>query len=749
MFGFIKSARLLLAIILFPSLLHAQKPKPGIGLTLSGGGAKGLAHIGILKAIDSAELNIDYLTGTSMGSVVSGLYAAGYSGDSIEAIARKIDWNVLLSNSIPMTNYIMEEKGEYGKYAVELPVLKKKISLPSGFLESQELWITLEKYFFPVASVHQFDSLSIPYRCVGTDLASGEPVVLGKGSLVSAIRASMAIPGVFSPVDIDGRRLVDGGVTRNFPVKDLKHMGATYAIGVSVSTPIKNVEELNDPITVLTQVVFLNENKDRIEESAATDLLIQIPMGDYTSGSFDAANGILELGITEGRKYYPLFKKLADSLKAIYPDYSFTKNRLPVLTSYQISKVEVAGLNKKAKDAFLEQTNLDTIKHVTARKLEKETREAFAYRMYKSITYEIHPDGTGGNQLLYHVKPESDVILKAGLSQNTFTGFAVNLNLTTRNFLTPFSRSLVSLNLGKNFRGLLEHQQMFGYRRPWSNRFQVYSEFQELPTYTDFRRTGLYKLKYFTIDDRFQLSAKRRAAGGIGLQWENISATPQIESGTYLNGHNNYFHLYGFWQFNDLSKPQYPKKGTQVELKAGYVFGLNPDFQLFEDGNLVGDITKQNVQYGNYFRTTAFVSNTAPIGSRWAWVSRFQGGVNFSSNQSLLNAFIAGGMNPTMHNQVMFAGLKEGEVVSESMLAAQTGARYNPFGKVYASLVGSVLTYDFISKESIPVTPKWVVGTGLTLAYDLSFGPIELTLMISNKTQGLRTYFNFGFPFRL
>ena len=272
-----------------------------------------------------------------MGSIVGGLYAAGYSGDSIEAIARKVDWDVLLSNSISMTSYIMEEKGEYGKYAVELPVVKKKLSLPSGFLESQELWLILEKYFFPVVCLHEFDSLSIPYRCIATDLSTGEPVVLAKGNIVNSIRASMAIPGVFSPVDIDGRRLVDGGVTRNFPVSDLKDMGARFAIGVSVSTPIKNVDELNDPILVLTQVVFLNENKDRLEQSAKTDLLIHIPMGTYTSASFADQEAIMQLGIEEGRKYYPIFKKMADSLKAIYPDYTFTKNRLPDIKKYTLA----------------------------------------------------------------------------------------------------------------------------------------------------------------------------------------------------------------------------------------------------------------------------------------------------------------------------------------------------------------------------------------------------------------------------
>jgi NTE family protein len=744
-----RPVRLTFILFFLPLFLLAQTKKTGIGLALAGGGAKGLAHIGILKAIDSAELNINYVTGTSMGSIVGGLYAAGYSGDSIEYIARHIDWGVLLSNSIPMTNYIMEEKGEYGKYAVELPVTKGKVSLPSGFLESQELWLTLEKYYFPVASIDKFDDLSIPYRCIGTDLATGDAVVFSTGSLARAIRASMAIPGAFSPVDIDNRRFVDGGVTRNFPVRDLTEMGSTYNIGVSVSTPLNNVEELDNAFKVLSQVMFLNENKDLIEESALADLLIKIPMGTFTSASFDDGSAIIDLGIEEGRKYYPLFKKMADSLKALDPNYKFSKNRLPDQNAYKFAAIEVIGLNKNEKEAFLDQINLDTSKILTAAKLEKETREAFAYRMYKSIVYEVKKDEKGGYKLLYRVKPESSVILKAGVSANSLTEFGVQLNATGRNLLTPFSRSLVSLNIGQNFRGLVEHLQMFGYKKPWSNRFQVYAEFQELPTYTDFRSTGLYKLKYVSIDDRFQISAKRRSAGGLGIQWENIDAVPQVESGTYFNGQNNYFHFYGFWQYNTLSKPLYPKKGTQMEVKAGYVFDVSPNIDVFEDGIFIGEITKSLIQYGSYFRTTLNFANTLPMGSRWAWISRVQGGVNFSTNQSLLNGFIAGGMTPTIRNQVMFAGLHEGEIVSESMIAAHIGPRYNPFGKLYATLLGSVLSYDFIEKDQQPSDLKWIFGSGLTLAYDLPIGPIEFTLMWNNKNGGLGTYFNFGFPFKL
>jgi NTE family protein len=422
---------------------------------------------------------------------------------------------------------------------------------------------------------------------------------------------------------------------------------------------------------------------------------------------------------------------------------------LPQNTGYKFAKIEVTGLNKKEKEAFLSQTSLDTSKLITAEKLEKETRDAFSYRMYKSIVYEVKQEKNGQYKLLYRVKPESSLMLKAGVTANTTADFGVQINLTGRNVLTPFSRSLVSVNIGQNFRGLVEHLQMFGYSKPWSNRLQIYSEMQDLPTYTDFESTGLYKLKYFTIDDRFQLSAKRRSAGGIGVQLENIVAKPKVKSGTYYDGESTYFHIYGFWQYNTLSKPLYPKKGTQIEIKAGYVFDVKPDIDIYDDGVFIAEITKSYIQYGSYFRTTLNFSNTAPMSKKWGWISRAQGGVNFSTNQSFLNSFIAGGMAPIMRNQIMFAGLREGEIVSESMISAHIGPRYNPFGKMYVTLTGSALLYDFIEKDREDLEAKWMFGAGMTFAYDLPIGPLEFTLMWNNKNGGLGTYLNLGFPFKL
>ncbi|HTS44119.1 MAG TPA: patatin-like phospholipase family protein, partial [Puia sp.] len=245
--------------------------RPKIGLALSGGGAKGLAHIGILKAIDSAGLKIDYITGTSMGAIIGSLYAVGYSADSIEKIARKIDWDQVLSNQYPLKNIIMEEKSEYGKYELELPWVNHWFRLSTGVLEGQELWLKFSQLLFPVYNIKNFTQFPIPFKCIATDISTGEAVVLDSGEIISAVRASMAIPSLFTAVPYNGRLLVDGGIVRNFPVRDVREMGANIVIGSNVANGLLSVDKVNNALQVLLQVAFFREAEDTKTEVPLCD----------------------------------------------------------------------------------------------------------------------------------------------------------------------------------------------------------------------------------------------------------------------------------------------------------------------------------------------------------------------------------------------------------------------------------------------------------------------------------------------
>ncbi len=742
-----KTQGLLLGFGLFSALfLHAQNNHK-IGLTLSGGGAKGLAHIGILKAIDSAGLQVDLVTGTSMGSIVGGLYAAGYSAERIEELAREVDWKIMLSNSVSMRSYIMEEKSEYGKYAIELAAYERRVNLPTGFLESQELWMKLQELFYPVSYIKDFDSLPKPFRCIATDLATGNAVVLKDGDIVSAIRASMAIPGIFSAVDRGSQRFVDGGVVRNFPVRDVVDMGATYTIGVSVSAPLKNVQRLDNPIKILNQVVFLNENKDRLEESKLCNLLIDIPMGDYTSASFSRASEIIDLGIETGRLYYPYFKKLADSLNHSVQKTEAVNEKL-LKEKILITELTVEGIKSSTKKSFFEQMELETPGEYSSADITSSIRKAFAYRMYKKINYTLQPAKDSGYTMACQAAPEAPKALKAAIHYNTFMGFSVIGNLTLRNFLTPASRSMVSLNIGDNFRGLAEHQQLFGYAEAWSNRTRFYMEFQEYPYFKDFKQQGGYKTKYYLFDNLFLNSARRQWSGGFGVKWELVDVKSTIQSGNYYDGTSRFFTLYGAMHYNSFEKPFFPLRGTKIDFNAGYVFGLNPNLNIYLNGNHLGSIKELGIGYSDYFRISLNAKRIAHISKRWAGILNLQSGINFGPDPSFLNGFLVGGMTDVVRNQIVFAGLREGKLNIESAVAGMAGLRWNIINGGFITLTGNALHYDFIKKSFESTSAQWIGGTGLTLGYNLPIGPIEYTVMFGGKGVGWSTYLNFGFPFK-
>ena len=235
--------------------------RPKIGLTLSGGGAKGIAHIGILKALDSAGLKVDYITGTSMGAILGALYSVGYSGKQIEELVKGIDWDVLFSNNIPLRALSMEEKEQYSRFAIELPFIDGKIRLQTGLINGQELNFKFSELFFHVYDVHDFDHLPIPFKCMATDLETGQLVVLDAGDIISALRATMAIPSVFSAVSRDDKKLVDGGLVRNFPVKNVKEMGADIVIGSNVSVGLSKIDKIGTRLMYCCRWHFLRRQR--------------------------------------------------------------------------------------------------------------------------------------------------------------------------------------------------------------------------------------------------------------------------------------------------------------------------------------------------------------------------------------------------------------------------------------------------------------------------------------------------------
>jgi NTE family protein len=729
------------------SQMHTPSPgRPKIGLTLSGGGAKGLAHIGILKAIDSAGLKIDYITGTSMGSIMGSLYAIGYSADSIEKITRRIDWDLLLSNQSTMRSMIMEEKEEYGKYVIELPWVNHWFRISTGVIEGQELWLKFAELYRPVYNIKDFHKFSIPFECVATDISTGEALVLDSGDIVSAIRSSMAIPSLFTAVTYKGRKLVDGGVVRNFPVQDVRNMGADLVIGSNVSGPLLTSEKVTNAIQVLLQVAFFREAEDTRKEIPLCNIYVHQPLDSFGMGSFGEANQILDEGLKEGRRLYPVFKHLADSLDAIYGPQEVVKNRLPTEVPVKISSFEVKGLERTSEPFFIQATGLEVNRYYTAGNISRMVRRAFGTRYYNRITYSLEPRGDDSNRIVFEVQENPLTFAKIGLNYNQFSGISAIINLTSRNFFTPTSRSLVTLNIGQNFRARAEHLQYFS--RGGKFAFILGTQFDQfrITSYNSaFKEAGLYDQSYFKLDGKFSYSTNRDLSFGAGSRFEWIHYDPSITSSLEFKGRNSFMTGYFFIRHNTLDRPIYPRRGTKIEAEADYVFEQSPHADYFASNTTRSDTSFSDATYQRVLFT---LDRYTPLTRRYTLLTHIQAGMNFNYVHNIMNEFSIGGLTSNFHNQVTFAGLREGTFYSTSVAKLLLGLRYQLFSNTFITGRANILFNNFITdNKSFFTTPDFLSGYALTLTYNFALGPLELSAMYSDQSKSVLGYVNIGIPF--
>ncbi len=720
--------------------------RPRIGLTLSGGGAKGLAHIGILKAIDSAGLKIDYITGTSMGSILGALYAVGYSADTIEKIARHIDWDLLLSNQSSMRAIIMEEKNEYGKYDIELPWVNNWFRFSTGVIEGQELWLKFDELFRPVYKIKDFNKFSIPFKCIAADISTGEAVVLDTGEIVTALRASMAIPSVFTAVEYEGKKLVDGGIVRNFPVRDVRKMGADLVIGSNASGPLLSSAQVTNVIQVLLQVAFFREAEDTRTQIPLCNIYVHLPVDNYSMSSFSQSGEVLEAGLEEGRRLYPQLKRLKDSLDAIYGPQEPVQRILPAVSPVKISSYEIKGLNYTGEPFFLQSMDLLRGQSYTAAQLSRMVRRAYGTRYYQRINYSLEPQPDSTVRIHFEVGENPLTFAKIGLNYNQFSGISAIFNLTSRNFFTPTSRSLVTLNIGQNFRMRAEHLQYFS--RGGKFAFDLSTQFDQfnITTYNSvYKETGLYDQNYFKVDGRFGYSTNRDLSFGVGTRLELIGYDPSLTSSLEFKGHNNFITSYFFIRTNTLDRPLYPRKGTNLEAEADYVFTQNPNAQYYSsNSNPVSDTSFSREPYQ---RVLFNLERYTPLAKRYTLLTQVQGGMNFMYKNNIMNEFSIGGLTNSFHNQLTFAGLREGTFYSTSAAELMLGLRYQLFNNVLLTGRANVLFSNFITRSSFFSTPDFLSGYALTFTYNFALGPLELSAMYSDQSRSVLGYLNIGIPF--
>jgi len=315
--------------------------RPKLGLVLSGGGSLGMAHVGVLKVMEEAGLRPDYITGVSMGSIIGGMYSLGYSADSIHKILKLMNWNLLLSNVIEENKVIYPEKEHFDNSIISLPLTSKKVTLPSGLINGQQIENLFSYYAWPAIGINDFSKFPIPFMCLAADLLTGNLVELKTGYLPDAMRASSAVPTIFTPIKIDSALLIDGGVLRNFAVEEARKMGADIIIGSYTGFRTYTENELKSVPGIIKQIAFQRSHEDYMIQKKITDLLIEPRVRDLSSTVFTNVDTIVSRGYRASEPYREYFRKLADSLDRIgiqKPIENIPGNQL-----FRIDKIEVTG----------------------------------------------------------------------------------------------------------------------------------------------------------------------------------------------------------------------------------------------------------------------------------------------------------------------------------------------------------------------------------------------------------------------
>ncbi|MCL4836503.1 MAG: patatin-like phospholipase family protein [Thermoanaerobaculia bacterium] len=300
------------ALLAAPGLARGDEPaaaapdRPRIGVVLSGGGARGAAHVGVLKVLEEMRVPVDVVTGTSMGSIVGGLYAAGLTPAEMIETLTSLDWNDALTDRSQrdLLDYRRKQLDELYALRARVGLQGTKIKLPLGIIQGQKLEQVLRALTLQVADVEEFDELVVPYRAIATDLATTEAVVLERGDLVRAMRASMSVPIVFAPVEIDGRLLVDGGIAINLPVQVARELGAEVIIAVDISANLAPVAALGSAYAVndqmLTGLMRRQTNAD-LASLGPDDVAIVPDLHEFTAASFTSAAAIIPRGEAAAR----------------------------------------------------------------------------------------------------------------------------------------------------------------------------------------------------------------------------------------------------------------------------------------------------------------------------------------------------------------------------------------------------------------------------------------------------------------
>jgi len=714
----------LFTFLIFISLLGYSQEKNQmkdlkVGLVLSGGGAKGLAHIGVLKVLEEAGIRIDYIGGTSAGAMVGALYASGYNSKELDSILRSYDYMDLIQNPNSRELYSFYQKENSEKYTLSLPIKNGSIGLPVSLSKGQKMLNELSILTKHVHEITDFKKLPIPFYCITTNIETGEQVVLEDGFLPQAIRASGAFPSVFAPVLIDGKYLMDGGIVNNFSIDVMHEKDIDLIIGVDVQGKLEKKDDLDSVIDIVVQIVGFQMYKGKVKEKETTDIYIKPNIDGVSVSSFDKMDEIIISGEKAARsKIKYLVSIAAQQIKkplVIRKKIKQYKNKF-----LKIKKIHIKGNKHYTRDYILSELHLNKNKKdsISYQEFNKNINRLATTHNFESIDYRIKPSKDGSIIELDLKENEVYKFFQISGHYDQFYKSGVLLNYTEKHFLTNNDIVSTDIVLGDNIRYNLNYlvDNGFHWRFGINHRYNSFKNLIYIPD--DNAPNALINstpVKYndFTTKLYFQTNYKEKFTISGGLEHKYLNISTEVlnnnQNRKYYFDKNNYYNIFGELSLDTRDSKDFTKKGWYFKAKYNtylYSSDTENDFDPFSQIHLT---LENSTTYFDKLTTQVAVETGVTIGS---------------ANQSFM--YSLGGYNKNfINNFTPFYGYDVADINNFAFMKISFNLQYEIYKKNYLSFTANVAD---ISNELLfdgSLFNEFKTGYAFGYGMDSILGPIE------------------------
>jgi NTE family protein len=553
--------------------------RPRICVVLSGGGARGMAHIGVLKVLEELKVPIDCIAGTSMGAVVGGLYASGMTATQIAATMQSVDWQEAFRDAPPRRDLAFRRKQDDRNFLVRLPFGLKHghILLPKGFIQGQKLQETLRQLTLPFSSSTNFDRLPTPFRAVATDLENGQAVLLDRGDLSIAMRASISAPGVFAPVDYEGRLLVDGGLAQNLPINVAREMNADILIVSDVSFPLQTRQQLDSALSISNQMLAILVRKDSDRQKATLapqDILIEPVLGQVTPTDFTAAVSTIARGEQAARAAAPRLEALSVGSSAYDTYLARRATRQPGLPTIRFVRVD--PVSKRYEKTILAEMEPLVGKPLDLDAVGDRITKLYGLGYFETLDYTLvdqgeGPDKESGLEVRARRKSWGPNYVRFGLDlEDDFQGNS-RYNAAVRFLLTELDdlggELLTDLQIGSDPKAVSEFYQPLDAQRIWFVAPSARIEARDLPIYVGTTEVADFRDREVEGDVDIGRNIGNWGEIRVGLHRINGKNYPRYGNPDLVDPQYNNGEYFFKFSYDRLDNVRFPREGQTFTLQ--------------------------------------------------------------------------------------------------------------------------------------------------------------------------------------